>query len=225
MPVPLHILAIGQSNLANHCGTPRESGPGEVLFAGRVMRLCDPVPGGTGQDGSVWTRVSPLLAGHLPARMLRLALVARGGTSVSEWAPGGACFDELEARLAAGDARNARMIVFQQGEKDTLLQTTAKDYEAHFRALHDALTARLGLLPWIICRASYRFGVTSASVIAAQDRLVATLPLAYAGPALDRFGRSFRRDDTHFNDEGLDAFAEELTRSILSVLAHGEPAT
>lgn len=225
MPTPLHILAIGQSNLANHCGTPRKSGTGEVLFAGRLMRLCDPVPGGTGEDGSVWTRVSPLLAEKRPDRILRLALVARGGTSVAEWAPGGACFNALEARLAAGDALNARMIVFQQGEKDTLLETTAEDYEARFRALHDALTARLGLLPWIICRASYRFGVTSASVIAAQNKLVATLPQAYAGPALDRLGRSFRQDDTHFNDEGLDAFAEELAISILNVLADGEIAT
>ena len=121
-----------------------------MLFAGRVMRLCDPVPGGTGQDGSVWTRVSPLLAEHLPERILRLALVAQGGTSIAEWAPGGACFHELEARLATGDALNARMIVFQQGEKDTLLQTTAEDYETRFRALHDVLTARLGLLHRII---------------------------------------------------------------------------
>ena len=46
----MHILAIGQSNLANHCGTAQSSSFGEALAGGRLYPLSDPVQGGTGTD-------------------------------------------------------------------------------------------------------------------------------------------------------------------------------
>jgi hypothetical protein len=58
-------------------------------------------------------------------------------------------------------------------------------------------------------------GVTNPEVTDAQAKLAATLPLAVEGPYLDAFGTELRRDDTHFNDEGLEQFATLLVDALL----------
>lgn len=212
----MHILAIGQSNIANHCGSPSDSTFGEAVVAGETHPLRDPIAGGSGAAGSVWPRLADKLEGMPWPETLRLTLTAVGGTSIAEWAPGGPCFDKLSDRLAAGDGVGVTHVVFQQGEKDTLLETTAEDYTATFLRLYGAVTAEIGEVPWIICRSSYRFGVTNPDVTDAQAKLAATLPLAIEGPFLDALGSEFRTDDTHFNDRGLDWFSTELCAALLS---------
>lgn len=211
----MHILAIGQSNLANHCGTPGASDFGEVVHAGATHPVRDPIPGGTGDLGSVWPRVCDELVRRAWPGTLRLTLAARGGTSVNEWAPGGPCYDALTERVAQGDAEGVTHVVWQQGEKDTLLETTEADYTADFLRLYDGVTSVVGKVPWIICRTSYRFGVTSDAVVTAQAKLASSVELGIPGPDLDSLGAEFRRDDTHFNDEGLTRFAALLAAVIV----------
>lgn len=213
----LHILAVGQSNLSNHCGSLQKSESGRAMLEGETHPLHDPIPGGTGTLGSVWPRFAEQLKAQIPDLDLQVTLTARGGTSIEEWAPGGPCFEALEARLEAGDATSVNLVVFQQGEKDTLLETSEADYSARFHKLHAAVTKRLGSLPWIICQSSYRFGVVSPAVVSAQKALASSLPNTYAGPDLDAFGEEFRRDNTHFNDLGLDIFARELVACVTSI--------
>jgi len=204
-----HILGLGQSNLANHCGTARGSVPGsEAVLLGESYPLADPVPGGTGDLGSVWTRLAT------PERPIRVTLAAQGGTSIAEWAPGGKCFDIFQERFDAGDCEGVTQVIFQQGEKDTLLETTQGDYVATFMRMYEAVVERVGQTPWLLCQSSYRMGVVSPAVIAAQVELAATVAEISAGPNLDRLGTDFRRDDTHFNDAGLDAYAAELARLL-----------
>ena len=110
--------------------------------------------------------------------------------------------------------REVIQVVFQQGEKDTLLETTQADYVATFRRMYDAVVDRIGQTPWLLCQSSYRMGVVSPAVIAAQVELADTIPDISAGPNLDRLGSDFRRDDTHFNDAGLEAYAADLARLL-----------
>lgn len=211
----MHVLGVGQSNIANHCGSAGRSDFGEVVFGGEVHPMSDPIPGGTGDLGSVWPRVADELVRRGRPDSFRLTLGASGGTSVGEWAPGGTLYDALATRLAAGDGRGITHVVFQQGEKDTLLGTSETDYTRDFMRLHDGIAGLIGDARWIICRSSYRFGVTSPDVVTAQTRLAATLPGAVAGPCLDELGSDLRRDDTHFNDQGLARFAELLVDALL----------
>ena len=203
-----HILGLGQSNLANHCGERRSVPGSDVVLLGETLPLADPVPGGTGDLGSVWTRLAT------PDRPIRVTLAAQGGTSIEEWAPGGPCFEMLQTRIDAGDCKGVIQVVFQQGEKDTLLETTQADYVATFRRMYDAVVDRIGQTPWLLCQSSYRMGVVSPAVIAAQVELADTIPDISAGPNLDRLGSDFRRDDTHFNDAGLEAYAADLARLL-----------
>jgi hypothetical protein len=211
----MHILAIGQSNIANHCGTARESRFGEALVNGEVHPMSDPVPGGTGPDGSVWPRVADRLADLPWPGSLRLTLAAVGATSIAEWTPGEKCFTALAERFAAGDGDGVTHVVWQQGEKDTLLETSAADYTTMFLRLYEAVTEVVGVVPWVICRSSYRMGVTNPEVTDAQAKLASAVPLAVEGPFLDAFGSELRRDDTHFNDEGLEQFAGLLVDALL----------
>lgn len=212
----MHILALGQSNLANHCGTARGSDFGDVLYQGRRYPLVDPVQGGTGDAGSVWPRVADRLAGAAWPASLRLTLAAVGATSIADWVPGGPCFDALAERFEAGDAVGVTHVVWQQGEKDTLLSTSEAEYADLFLRLHAGVTQAVGVVPWIICRSSYRMGVTNAAVTDAQTKLAARLPLGVEGPYLDSLGPDYRRDDTHFNDAGLEEFASLLCKALLA---------
>lgn len=209
-----HILAIGQSNVANHCGSPSESAFGEVMYEGQIHQMKDPIFGGTGDLGSVWPRLANRLHDENLCERLRLTMAAQGNASIEEWAPGGAAFEIAAARLDAGDGDGVTHVIFQQGEKDTLLETAEQEYAERFLRLHEAISARIGVLPWIICQSSYRFGVTSAAVIAAQKHLAHAISAAVAGPYLDALGSDFRSDDTHFNDAGLDVFAESLSKIL-----------
>lgn len=209
-----NLLGLGQSNIANHGGARREAPGASVRFDGAIVPLADPVPGGSGSDGSVWTRLAPLLSDG-GRNDVCVTLAGQGGTSVAEWLPGGMLFSKLEQRISLGDTNNITHVIFQQGEKDTLLGTTTEVYEASFKTLFDAVNARIGEVPWIICRSSWRFGVVSEAVTSAQTRLAETLPGAIAGPDLDLLGTDYRRDNTHFNDRGLDAFADGLASCLL----------
>lgn len=212
----MHILAIGQSNLANHCGTPATSDFGKVVHGGALHSMSDPIPGGSGNLGSVWPRVAEELRRRRSREPLKLTLAAKGGTSVSEWAPGGPCYEALTERFAMGDGEGVTTVVWQQGEKDTLLETSEADYTADFMRMYDGITVAIGQVPWVICRTSYRFGVTSPEVVAAQTKLAASLIGGVAGPDLDTLGGEFRRDDTHFNDEGLMRFGAMLAGLIVT---------
>lgn len=215
----LHVLAIGQSNLANHGAEAHQSAHGRCFDTGFDVRpLSDPIPGGTGKSGSIWPLVADRLRREAPEMEFGLTLRAQGGTSVEDWSPGGACHEILmETLLGRGTSVPLPThVVWHQGERDTMLGTSSDEYRARFLLLHRAVQAFLSV-PWIICRASYRKGVTSDVVISAQERLIAEMPDAVAGPNTDLLGSTFRHDDTHLNHQGQAAFARNLAEVLLRV--------
>ncbi|MCB1356944.1 MAG: hypothetical protein KDK53_10760 [Maritimibacter sp.] len=211
----MHILALGQSNVASHGRPKAASAVGRLHWNGDFLPLNDPLQGGTGRDGSVWTRVAPRLAEAGLSQDPVFTVLAQGGTAVADWAPGGKCFAILEAALPTllRCLVPVSHVVFHQGERDTLLGTDRAAYRDSFAALKARVDADLPV-PWILCRASYRFGVTSAEVRAAQVALAQDDPMVVSGPDTDQFGSDCRHDDTHFNALGLDRFAAALVASL-----------
>ena len=216
----IHILAIGQSNIANHCGSIKHSEYGKVLFNGQLVPLEDPIPGGSGTSGSVWPRLAESLYNQGYQDKLRVTLTAQGGASIDDWAPGGIYFDILNQRSNCGDLNGVTHVVFQQGEKDTMLKTSKEKYISSFLSLHYSVIDLIGDLPWIICESSYRFGETSTEVTVAQEQLAHSLSRATLGPNLDLLGTEYRTDNTHFNDRGLVEFANALSIKILEFPAN-----
>ena len=209
---PIHILGLGQSNLASHGIGRNKSSHGKVLFEGNLESLQDPIPGGTGSDGSIWPIFANLLSEMKYPSDFTLSLMAQGGTSVKDWAPGGKCNEILHSRLSKVKAKqpSVNWIVWHQGERDTLLQTSQSEYVTAFSSLHSDLALIFPHAGWIICRGSFRMGKTSKEVIAAQNHIAGNLSRCLSGPNTDDLGEQYRRDGTHFNAEGLDAFAKMI---------------
>ena len=214
----MHILAIGQSNLASH-GHPRSASPiGRLHWNGEFLPLSDPLKGGSGQGGSVWTRLAPRLSAEGLTADPLFTVLAQGGTSIVDWAPEGKCFRALETALPrlAECPVPVTHVVFHQGERDTLLGTGMSHYMECFSRLKSRLDAVLPVC-WLLCRASYRFGITSSEVRSAQSALMKDDPMIQEGPDTDQFGSGYRYDDTHFNAEGLDRFADALVEALRAV--------
>lgn len=212
----VHILALGQSNIANH-GFPTMSSPfGGAMFRGERRPMADPIPGGSGEGGSVWPRLADRVAASGMAEDLLVTLRAVGGTSIGDWSEGGAQFDALMADLPeiATASPPVTHVLWHQGERDTLLGTSAETYEARLTALHAAVSRRLPDAVWIVCRASHRAGVRSDAVRAGQDAFIARAPRCVAGPITDQLGAAFRYDDTHFNAQGLLSFSQMLADAL-----------
>ena len=215
----LHILAIGQSNLANHGDTKSQTELGSVLFGGKSFPMADPILGGTGKKGSIWPRFCEQLYVSENRTRLLLSLQAQGGTSVKDWADGGKCnlilMDTLLGLLSATHPVN--LIVWHQGERDTFLKTSKSDYVEAFKSLYYCVQNHLPDARWLVCRASYRMGVTSGAVIDAQNEVITTLPNCAPGPNTDEMDEVYRSDNTHMNDKGLERFSMELVKSYLEM--------
>jgi len=213
----LHLLVLGQSNGANHGPTPKPVAFGSMTGPDReLIPLADPVFGGSGDGGSVWTRIADVLDKQRFDGGLTITLRSVGGTSVADWSSGGAQYDGLKAEIAelARIKPPITHVIWHQGERDTLLGTSRKDYIERFNALHQLVHAHMPNVTWIICRASYRFGVTSADVIAAQNAIIANNADCHPGPNTDALGTAFRYDDTHLNDIGQSEFAQMLVAML-----------
>jgi hypothetical protein len=212
----IHILVLGQSNVSSH-GRPRAmSDFGRVFHAGKFLPLRDPVPGGSGDGGSVWTRLAPLMRDAKVTSDLVVTVRAQGGTSVADWSENGKCFRALMSDIPQiqGCGVPVTHVVYHQGERDNFLRTDADSYVQRFMLLHRAIADQFPQAEWIVCRASYRMGKTSDAVRQAQSTIIDGLPNCRAGCDTDQFGRDYRYDDTHFNEAGLSAFAAGLLKSF-----------
>jgi glycosyltransferase domain-containing protein len=212
----LHVLAMGQSNIANHGLSPSKSTFGSVNVDGASVPLEDPIPGGSGTGGSIWPRVGEKIAIQRMFSAFQLSLVAKGGTSIAEWLEDAHSADGLKLTLArlANATPKVNCIVWHQGEKDNLLHTPPDEYFSSFSKFHNIVSQFLPGVTWIICRASFRMGKINHKIVAAQNRIVAEIPNCIAGPNTDVLGREYRVDDTHWNNEGLSVFADLLVERL-----------
>lgn len=208
----IHILVLGQSNVANHGQGRRRSTWGACWHDGVKLPLNDPIPGGTGQEGSVWTRLAPLLEHAGDIGDFSVTVLAEGGTSMADWAAGGRCHRRLKEAVPQIQALDEGIthLLFHQGERDTLLRTTSEAYFTDFLTLHELTSSLWPRCPMFVCMASHRMGVTSAAVRSAQKRIQREVPICIPGPDTDALGSELRRDDTHFNERGLEVFARQL---------------
>ena len=228
MPSAFNALVIGQSNAANHGPSPRrvDDPRARAFFAGRFLPLNDPLPGGTGAGGSVWTRLAPRLLDGGGYDAVTFALAAAGGVTVGDLAPGGPANAMVTRAVAAAAQAGLAFthVLFHQGERDTMQGTRRAAYRRALEALIAQLRAAGVAAPVYICRASYRFGVTSDEVRAAQTAVVDGAPDLFPGPDTDALGALYRADNTHFSDSGLEKFAVLWLDALSSAAARAEVA-
>ena len=209
----LVVLALGQSNAANHgvleTGSPRIA----LLSAEGCTWATDPLPGATGQGGSVWSRLPTALAKRPGLPPVLLSVLAVDASSVADWTRPDS---PLRARLQQHLDQMARwgyppeLVLWYQGEADARLNTPASQYRLGLQALAGALQTAAGsprkilLAHSTVCRSA-----ASAALSGAINQLVASDPRFGQGPDLDHgLQRNQRYDGCHLSGAGLARAAE-----------------
>jgi lysophospholipase L1-like esterase len=214
---PLVLLALGQSNAGNHGSAASAAQPPVLVQAGAgCARVQDPLPGGTGQGGSVWRHLPALLqAGD--GRAVLLSVLGVDGSSIRQWTDTeGPIAQRLEVQLAQLRAMGLQpdAVLWQQGEADARDATSARAYRDQLVRL-DALLHGLGvdapvfLALSTVCRsppyAPVREAIAQATASTASTAAPGRLR---PGPDTDRLvAAGDRRDGCHFSATGAQAAA------------------
>lgn len=104
-----------------------------------------------------------------------------------------------------------RSVLWLQGESDNAINTSADTYYSMLKNVIETTRKETGKdLSWVISRTSYdTFKGTNASIIAAQDKVIATVPNVFAGPLTDQIQvPRIDPDKIHFYGPGLTDLAQ-----------------
>lgn len=206
---PVVVLAIGQSNAANHGVLARGAAQPVVLVAeGQCILAVDPLPGGTGRGASIWQRLPQYFARLEPHRPLVLAVMGVDATSIEDWvgqkSPLGA---RLESQVKSMQALDLlpNVILWQQGEADARLGTAASAYGTGLGKLAKILDQAGSSAPIVMARSTVCRSSPYAPVRYAIEAKAAGNPRFWLGPDTDTLlGADLRPDGCHFSALGLD---------------------
>lgn len=221
----LVLLVLGQSNAANH-GEVRVAPEGPIFsfFDGRCYAAKDPLPGASGQGGSVWTRLAPTLLVAGSADAVLLVPWAAGSTSMAAWNRHPDLVEGLARTVAQlkTEGFSADMVLWQQVEMESFIGTSGEDYQAGFAKWLARLRGLGVSAPVWVAQSTRCLDRHNESVRAAQLRLPQALPGLLKGPDLDRlFNAKMRFDGCHFSEAGLTAAAQAWHGAISAAAPYG----
>ncbi len=213
------VLAMGQSNAANHGSVPGRAGAGVfVLHDGRIFEAIDPIPGASGKGGSVWTRFAPAWLRRPDVEHVLVNCVAQSSSSLDSWLPGSANFLRVQRAVVDFTDRGLAIdaVVWHQGETEAW-HNDAKgaEYALKIESLMDGLRGVGIKAPVFVCLASRDGeGVINPAIRLAQASIWNASGNVFAGVDADSLGDEFRSDGVHFNNRGLERFAELLEEAM-----------
>ena len=197
-------LALGQSNAANHAELRYSAGPQVGAFDGRAcLAARDPLPGGDGSGGSLWTPLAQVWVSERRAKRVLVAVTAQAATPIADWAPGSHLHRRALQTIDALERRGLRVtrILWIQGEADAILGTNGDLYGRGLSAALEPLHRRSGA-PIFLPLVSRCGDAASPAIRAAQERVIADHGWALPGPDLDQVGPEQRYERCHLNRSG-----------------------
>lgn len=209
---PLVLLALGQSNAANH-GEPGLEPSGTVLvFAeGKCVISAAPLPGGTGRGGSIWQYLPSHLVPAIGSRPVVLSVIGVDATTIDEWTSEGSPLKAMLSRRIASMQSSGlapHLILWQQGEADAQRGTDAAAYSAQLDKLEAALAGAGASAQILLARSTVCRSPPNSPVRAAIDSKTIFHKTFRAGPDTDALsGPQFRTDGCHFTKVGMIASA------------------
>lgn len=223
-PRPLVLLILGQSNAGNHGAGDESQDAGHAgnrvrVFVGSGCQVvADPLPGGTGHQGSIWSRLPAQLQRLGERRPVVIALLAVDASSIREWTDRSS---PLAARLGGvlGEMRAAELrpdfVLWQQGEADALSGTTEVEYRQGLERVRALVRVGGVSAPILAARSTLCRTSNGAAVGAALVQMTARHPDFRLGPNTDALTDDHRSDGCHFSRRGLDAAAALWAAAIL----------
>ncbi|RZI85061.1 MAG: hypothetical protein EOP38_06520 [Rubrivivax sp.] len=209
-------FAFGQSNAANHGGERHASASGRVYnhFAGQYFMAADPLLGGSGYFGSVWTLLADqLIDAGLHDRIVLLT-AGVGDSSVKDWQPGGRLHGMLRQRLE--QTQKSGLVVthflWHQGEADHDADPT--EYAAALNRVIDVARGYFPQATFFVAQASRCDGRPSSPAILAAQRGIARRPGVFLGANTDAIDDADRYDGCHFSGRGLARHAQQWLQAL-----------
>jgi hypothetical protein len=210
---PLVLLALGQSNAANHGthgGTPQLP-VHSIAPTGYCHWLVDPLPGATGHGSSIWGRLPAALTEEGLHRPVALAVLAVDATSMADWTRPGSKLavlldDMLQHMHKLGLPPD--LVLWQQGEADARAQTKPEEYLAGLRILVDRIHRQGSPVPVVLARSTVCRSQPSSALRQAIEQAVSGDTRLRLGPDTDTLSPATHREDgCHFNAPGIQAAA------------------
>lgn len=225
-------LVFGQSNAANSV-EERYSPTGNVFvyYDNHCYKADDPLPGTSHFMGSTWSRLGDkIIASKLYDNVLFID-IARGGASILNWGLYGDLNELLVNTLQGLQEQHISLthVFFHQGETDSALGLSKKDYEVVLQTILNQTQGAIGKsCPIFVSQASLykRPGcdnihdkncyAISTNITDAQREVVDATRNIHAGPNTDKLlPFPSRFDGYHFSAAAADLFAD----SWLSLLS------
>ena len=216
------ILAIGQSNIANHAAVRVATRhPKTVLsyFDGKCHVAGSPMLGASGDGGEFLTLLADRLIDDDVYRSVIIVPSGIGGTPIALWRRNGQLNDMLLRTLKGlPPGYKVTQVLWQQGESDFLLATPPADYVASFRSLVDVLAENGVDAPLYISISTKCGPWTANNPIAVAQRSLIDGRRVFLGIDSDGLlGAKDRYDDCHLSESGqrktAAAYAEAIKRS------------
>jgi hypothetical protein len=203
-------LVFGQSNAGNFGNEPMEAAAGVYSFyRGRCYRAKDPLPGGDGSGGSIWSRLGSMLIESGVYEKIIFVPASKGATTVGDWGPDGRMHYLL--KLALRDALASGFVfthlLWQQGENDGFAGTGFEEYEESFILMLDTIREAGVKAPVYVAVSTRCLRLPVPEVRKALKNLPKLRPDILPGPDTDELGPAERYDGCHFNSEGLEKAA------------------
>lgn len=207
------ILGVGQSVIAaseNANYTPVNSGKVDNLnvFDGGIYAASDPLLGtGVFSSGGCWlSRQADKMITSGNCDRVIIVPIARGSSTVQDWAPGGILFPSLIAahrRLAAlGLVATATQWV--QGQAN--IGISQADYQAALQSVITGIRSYGFVSPWLIGKDTYNGATSNANIRNALTAVINGSDIL-AGADTDSLTAVNRYDGVHFSATGADAAA------------------
>ncbi len=225
---PRVLLVLGQSNAGNH-GQAGGSGAAVPVIsaAGTCHLTADPLPGGTGRGGSIWSHLPAALANLPASRPVVFSLLAVESTTLDDWGDTSGPLaplltDTVRAMREAG--LMPELVLWQQGEADARAGSDPGRYALGLAALADRLAALGVQAPWVLARSTVCRTPPAPGLRAAAKALVDRDGRFRLGPDTDRLlAPQDRPDGCHFSESGLQGAARQWAQ-VLATEAISPPA-
>lgn len=220
---PMVILALGQSNAANHGAPAAPAGlaPVPLITEGQCTMAVDPLAGATGAGGSIWWRLLNRLSAQTPHRLWVVSVLGVDATSLHDWTdPRSPLRSRLLQQLAFMQAVGLppQWVLWQHGEADAQLGTSSQAYAEGLDQLAATLAQAGSSAPILLARSTVCRSVPNGSIRSAVQSRAKDNPRFQLGPDTDTLlGNTLRSDGCHFSESGLDRAAQLWQESITSV--------
>lgn len=215
------ILAMGQSNVANHAARRETTRHGHAVvgyFEGKCHIAESPLLGATSDGGEFLTMLADRLVDDGLYRTVVIVSTGVGGSPISRWAAPGDLNSGLSASLRrlAADYRVTH-VIWHQGETDFANATTAEAYAAAFASLAGTL-AEAGVAAPVFTAVSTRGCATpwvADNAIARAQRGLADDSRVFLATDTDALlNPEDRSDGCHFSESGQRKVATAYAAAI-----------